>query len=317
VSPDDPSLGAFVVTWNRPAPLRRTLEALRHQTWPPDAIFVVDNGDGDAAAKVAQEVGNSEIGYRSTGGNIGEAGGVAFGMRWLVDLGFDWILVVDDDDPPWRDDILERLRLLIRRHGDDPKLGAVARSGARWDWRRGRPVAIADDELHGDVECDITGTGQQLIVRREVIETVGTFHEDLFVHRVDDTFCLRMTRAGWRFLVDGPLLAQIRAAKAVRWGQRGSVGRHLLRPPAWLGYYATRNYIAEMRRTFGRADLARREVGRAAMRSGVAWLGGLRYGAEVTRLQARAVLDAYRGRLGRTVEPVPKARDLAGAGTEP
>jgi glycosyltransferase involved in cell wall biosynthesis len=309
--PDAPSVGAFVLTWNRPAPLRRTLESLLRQTRPPDAIFVVDNGDSDAALRVAQEVGNGAITCRNTGGNLGEAGGVAFGMKWLAGLGFDWILVVDDDDPPWRDDILERLYLLIRRHGDDPKFGAVARGGHRWDWRRGRPVEIAADELRGDVTIDVTGTGMQLIVRREVIETVGTYHEDLFVHHVDETFCLRMVRSGWRLLAEGELMTQTRAAKAARGlSQPGFVRPHLRFLPAWRTYYSTRNYIAEMRRTFGRPDLARREVARAAARSAFAWLGGPRYGAETTRLQVRAVLDGYRGRLGRTIEPVPKDRDL-------
>ena len=305
----DPSVGAFVVTWNRPEELRRTLEALERQTWPPDAIFVVDNGDDDAAAQVAREVGHGEIACRRTGDNLGPAGGVAFGMRWLADLGFDWILVNDDDNPPWRGDILERLRLLIRRHGDDPELGAVARSGLRWDWRRGRAINVPDGELHGDVAFDVTGTGLQFVVRRDVIEKVGTYHEDLFFSREDELFCLRMVRSGWSLLADGELWAESRDAKARQFGPSGTLRRHLGQSPAWIGYYATRNYIAEMRRTFGRPDLARRETWRAGARSAAAWLRGLRYGMEVTRLQTRAVFDGYRGRLGRTVEPVPKSRD--------
>jgi hypothetical protein len=309
MSRSDPSVGAFVVTWRRPEPLRRTLEALRRQTWPPDAIFVVDNGDDDSASRVARIVGNGQIVCRRTGDNLGPAGGMAFGMRWLAELGFDWILVNDDDDPPWRDDILERLRLLIRKHGDDPKLGAVARSGLRWDWRRGRPTDVPDCDLHGAVELDVTGSGLQFLVRREVIETVGTYYEDLFFSREDEMFCLRMIGSGWKLLADGELLAQTRASKA-RAGHipSGSVRRHLRQPPAWRGYYATRNYIVEMRRTFLRPDLARREVGRSILRAAAAWLHGPRYATEVTRLQARAVVDGYRGRLGRTVEPVPKSR---------
>jgi hypothetical protein len=228
-------------------------------------------------------------------------------------LASNWILVNDDDDPLWRDDILGRLRLIIRRHGGDPRLGAVTRAGFRWDWRRGQPNHISDDELHGAVTVDITSGNQHPIVRREVIETVGTFHADLFFGRDDDTFCLRMVEAGWYLLADGDSWAEAREEKT-RSGVRrlGRVRRHLqLRgAPTWRGYYDTRNYITEMRRSFGRPDLARREVGRAAARSARAWLRGPRHGMEVTRLQSRAVFDAYRGRLGRTIEPLPKARDL-------
>src|SRR5262249_13325729 len=105
VSGSDPSGGAFVVTWNRPEPLRRSLETLLRQTWPPDAIFVLDNGEGDDALRVTQDVGGGRIPYRRTGDNLGPAGGIALGMRWLVELGFEWILVNDDDNWLWRDDI--------------------------------------------------------------------------------------------------------------------------------------------------------------------------------------------------------------------
>jgi glycosyltransferase involved in cell wall biosynthesis len=312
MSGPEQSVGAFVLTWNRPEQLGNTLGALLRQTWPPDAIFVVDNGHGDAAARVAREVGNGAIECRRTGENLGPAGGVAFGMRWLCELGFDWILVNDDDDELWRNDIIERLRLLIRDYGDDPELGAVTRTGYRWDWRRGLPIDVLDHELHGAVAVDVTGGNQHPMIRREVVETVGTFQEDLFFGRDDEMFCLRMIRSGWHLLADGDLWADTREAKA-RQGmpRRGPVYRHFQRPPAWRGYYTTRNYVAEMRRTFSRPDLARREIVRAAARSAAAWLRGPRYGMAVTRLQSRAVLDGYRGRLGRTVEPVPKTYERA------
>jgi GT2 family glycosyltransferase len=303
-------VGAFVVTWNRPEPLRRSLETLLRQTWPPDAIFVIDNGDGDAALRVTQDVGEGRIPYRRTGDNLGPAGGIAFGMRWLVELGFEWILVNDDDNCLWRDDILARLRTLIRRHRDDANVGAVARSGFRWDRRSGRMVVVSDRELHGEVAVEVTCGDLHPIFRREVIETIGPFHEDLFFGRDDEMYCLKMLRCGWSIVVDGDLWAEANVVKAQRgFTTQGPMRRHLNRPDAWTAYYSTRNYIAEMRRTLGRPDLARREVVRAAARAAVAWLGGPRRGAQATRLQARAVLDGYRNRLGRTIDPVPKARD--------
>jgi GT2 family glycosyltransferase len=309
MSAREPSLAAFVVTWNRPESLRTTLQALLAQTWPPDAIFVVDNGDGDAAAAVAREVGEERIKHRAMGENLGPAGGVAFGMRWVAGLGYDWIQVIDDDDPPPRDDVVERLRRLIARHADDPSLGGVGRSGSRWDWRRGRPQSIGDEELHGDVVVDWVGGNQMPTYRRDVIEAIGTYREDLFYGLDDVFFCLRLVRAGWYLLADGDLYRQTQDAKK-RAGVNppGRARRHFQQTPTWRSYYVTRNYIAEMRRSFGRRDLARREVGRAAGRSAAAWLHGPRYGLEVTRLQVRAVLDGYRGRLGRTLEPVKKPR---------
>jgi hypothetical protein len=122
-------------------------------------------------------------------------------------------------------------------------------------------------------------------------------------------FCLKLGRSGWRLLADGGLWAQTQDAKAhERWGRQGRVGTRLRRVPPWRRYYVTRNYIAEMRRTFDRPDVARREVVRALGRSAAAWRHGAHHGVEFTRFQTRAVLDGYRGRPGRTVEPIPKGR---------
>jgi hypothetical protein len=46
------------------------------------------NGDGDAASNVTHDIG-SQIWYRRTGENLGPAGGMACGMRWLTELGFE------------------------------------------------------------------------------------------------------------------------------------------------------------------------------------------------------------------------------------
>jgi glycosyltransferase involved in cell wall biosynthesis len=300
----DPTVGAFVVTWNRADELRETIQILQHQTWPPDAIFVVDNGDGESARHVAEEVG---VEYRHTGGNLGPAGGVAFGMRWLAALGFDWIHIGDDDDPMRSNDDLKCLRLLIRRHADDPTVGAVALSGFQWDWRRGRPARIPSTQLHGDVVVHTTVANQHPIVRREVVEAVGTFHDDLFFGIDDVTFFLRMSARGWRVLVDGDRwIDRLREQARPDVRPPGRVRRHRQRASNWREYYDTRNYIAEMRRTFRRPDLARWEAARVLGRCAAAWAGGPRYGAAVTRLQLRAVADGYRGRLGMTVPPVPK-----------
>lgn len=304
-----PAIGSFVVTFERPGELAGTLEALLGQSMPPQTVLVVDNGSSPEAAAVVEALSDPRVEYEATGDNLGAAGGLAHGFRRLHDLGFEWIHAVDDDDPPRTADTLERLGGLIGRHAG-AGLGAVAATGSRWDWRRGEHVRVTDGELAaaGDVDVDVVAGGQHLVLSREVVDAVGTPDPEHFFGFDDALYCLRMRRAGFRVMLDGPLTLEYRRLT----GRLGYVRDRPWRPrdayrDVWRRYYVTRNYIDGMLRTFDRPDLARREARKALLRSAAAWARGPRYGARFTRLQMRGVADGFRGRLGRRLEPVPKA----------
>ncbi len=300
-----------MVTYNRPAVLRTTVQALLDQTRQPDLILVVDNGEGSAATRVVDELEHPRVTYVSTGENLGSAGGVAFGFEWLTDRGFDWMHSVDDDDPPRTDDTVERLQALISRNLDD-RLGAVAASGSRWNWKIGQFDRIPDDELSGDIRIDTIGGNGHLTVRREVVQEIGPPAKEFFFGFYDPLYCLRIGQAGYRLMVDGDLLREYRTHAGRLDLRRETVWRP--RDPyhaVWRRYYVTRNYIYRMNRTFDRPDLARREARKALARAASSWMRGPRYGARFTTLQLRGVLDGYRGRLGRTVEPQPKPDEHA------
>ncbi|HEX6200749.1 MAG TPA: hypothetical protein VF150_10825, partial [Thermoanaerobaculia bacterium] len=234
--------------------------------------------------------------------NLGPAGAAAVGFERLAAAGCDWIAWIDDDDPPGVPDVFERLLAVAEAEGDD--LAAVGAFGSRFDWRRGRAVRLADRELRGVVEVDLLGGSAHPLFRTAAVEAVGLPDAALFFGLEEWSFALRLRRAGFRLAVDGEVMLGYRE----RAGRLGRRAVHPLLPPdpphaLWRRYYTTRNYIVLMRRTFGRPDLARRQVGRALARSASAWGRGLRYGLRFTRLELRAVADGWAGRLGRRVEP--------------
>lgn len=257
--------------------------------------------------RIVEAFGDDRIAYESMGANLGAAGGAAAGAARLLEAGYDWIHFVDDDNPPRTPTTLERLCQLIDRYPEPDGVGAVAGTGSRWDWRRGRHDRIPDAELLGDVDIDTTGGGQQFIVRREAMAAVGPPEADLFFGFYDPLYCLRIRTAGYRIVIPGEMALESRA----RAGRLDFERKPAFRPrdpehAIWRRYYVTRNYIHEMRRTFDRPALARREAFKALARSTTAWFRGPRYGARFTTLELRGILDGYRDRLGRTVEPVAK-----------
>jgi GT2 family glycosyltransferase len=301
-----PTIGSFILTYDRPDTLRRTIEAVLGQTSRPDLLAVIDNGTSPRTQEVAASFAGDGVVYQPTGDNLGSAGGTAYGMTWVIARGYDWAHSIDDDDPPRVRDVIERLRALINRQ-DDGRLGAVAAMGSRWDWHRGKYARIPDGELHGDLRVDTIGGNAHLTVCREVIETVGPPDRRLFFGFYDPLYSLSLGQAGWRLMIDGDLAKRVRAAagrldfhRPRSWRPRDPY--HAL----WRRYYVTRNYVHWMRRELGHPELARREAARALGRSVSSWARGPRYGARYTNLALRGIVDGYRDRLGRTVEPVAK-----------
>jgi GT2 family glycosyltransferase len=301
-----PTIGSFILTFDRPDALRTTIERMLAQTVRSDLLAVVDNGTSGRTREVAEAFAADGVRYVSTGENLGSAGGTAFGMEWIIAQGFDWAHSIDDDDPPHTLDMVQRLRALIDRQ-DDGRLGAVAAVGSRWNWKTGTYARIPDGELHGDVEVNTIGGNAHFTVSREVIETIGPPDRRLFFGFYDPLYSLTLGQAGWRLMIDGDLAHQFRAAA----GRLDLHRRRSWRPQdpyhaVWRRYYVTRNYIHYMRLHLGRPDLARREAARTMGRAVSSWARGPAYGARYTVLALRGIVDGYSGRLGRRVEPVAK-----------
>jgi GT2 family glycosyltransferase len=298
-------LGAFVVTHRRDEHLERSLRALLGQTRVPDRILVVDNAASGATEAVVRSLDHPALTYEASPANLGSAGGTELGQRRLHEAGFELVYFGDDDNPPRTPDTIERLIGLLVGSGSDA--GGAGALGARWDWSAGRLVRLPDGALEEVLEVDFIGGNHTMIMPRHAMDRVGFYNGELFFGYPDLEYCLRIRRAGYRLLVDGELMRRHRRES----GRLGLTVRRSPRPrrprsAVWRNYYTTRNYIAMMRTTFGRPDLARREAIRALGRALASWSRGPRYGAEFTRLQAKALADGYSGRLGPRVPPRAK-----------
>jgi GT2 family glycosyltransferase len=298
-------LGTLIVTYDRPAHLKESVELLLRQTLPANIIVIVDNGTAPETKKVVQNFSPQQVVYQSTGENLGSAGGTAYGVEWLYEQGCDLIHCGDDDDPPKTADTLERLVTLIEKSGTD--VGGVGAVGSRFDWHKGQLQRLPDEALRGVVEVDMVGGNGHLIVRRETVRVAGPPERRLFFGYPDLEYCLRIRQAGYRLLVDGELMHQYRAQA----GRLNLERRRNILPPRpynhiWRNYYTTRSYIFMMRHKFNRPDLARREALKALGRTVTSWARGPKYGAAFTGFQLRGIFDGYFGRMGRTIMPNPK-----------
>jgi len=91
------TVAAVVVTYNRKELLARCLDALLAQTYPLDAIYVVDNASTDGTREMIAERYPGRVHYTRLPKNVGGAGGFHEGMRIASAGNSDWIWVMDDD----------------------------------------------------------------------------------------------------------------------------------------------------------------------------------------------------------------------------
>lgn len=312
-------LFGVLVTFERPDELRATLGRLAAQSRMLDSLVVVDNSRSGSARDVLSAYPGRAV-YIHAGDNLGPAGGFALGMEHvLVEAeDSDWIFVLDDDDPPFFDDAIEKAAEFaaaqIRR---DPKTAGVGISGGRFDWKFGRVLRVGDAEIAGPVPVDhITGGGMPAY-RVAAVRDVGTFCADLFFGFEELEYGTRLCRAGYSLYADGD-----------EWRRRKVVKREMgLLPPekvsasrspslrvaplSWRRYYSLRNLTYLLRRRGGHPLALAVAFARGVLKPLVNMVLSPRESWPVLRLSWSAIRDGWTGRLGRRVEPDLRRVDVS------
>lgn len=301
-------LRAVMVTFRRPDELAASLAELASQTTWPAELLVIDNGSDPRTADL---VARCPITARvvDAGANLGPAGALALGCELALADGFDgWVLFLDDDDPPVLDDVVEQL-LALRARATGGPVGGVGIAGARYSRRAGRVARLGDQALHGIVEVDYVGGGQCPMYAADALRAVGGPRAEMFFGFDDLDLGVRIVDAGWRVVVDGDRLAQLRARhQALLAANPPAVAAG--RAVAWRRYYSARNLVAVARSAGGAtATVAAALRGLAAAASRLVRSGTL----VEARAEVVGVGHGLAGRHGRTVAPgdLPRWRSTA------
>lgn len=304
-----PKLLGVLITFRRPEQLSSTLRALASQMRPLDHLVVVDN---DASREVEEIIrrrypNGEAVEYVPAPENLGCAGGNALGMERV--LGFaedrDWIVLMDDDDPPFSPSLLGDLK----RFGEamltrDPRTAAVGLVGARFDWARARLDAmtrIAHGQEGDAVAVDAIGGGQFPLYLAGAVRSVAPYPSEYFFGFEDLDFGLRLREAGYSLYADASIWRE--AKKTDLRFDLDSRPSFRLPDLTWRRYYELRNIIYLLR-SFHRTGTAVRVslvrgFGKPLANLLVDPGASLRH----LRMNLLACRDAWTGRMGRTIDP--------------
>jgi len=207
-------VAVLVLSWNGREDTLACLRSLERVDYPELLLLVVDNGSSDGTADAVRRE-FPEVELLALEANLGFAGGNNAGIRRALELGADYVLVLNNDvevDPGFVTALLEESE---RRPGagalspkilyfDPPDL--VWFAGASFDPRSGyngrqRGYRERDDGRFDEVVETDRVCGAAMLVARPVLESVGVFDGELFAYSEDTDWSLRAHAAGYRHYV--------------------------------------------------------------------------------------------------------------------
>jgi GT2 family glycosyltransferase len=224
------------------------LESLRRVTHPSFDTLVVDNASQDGTPlQVRQHF--PEVAVIETGANLGFAAGNNVGLRYALERGYDYALLLNNDtvvDPDF-------LTLLISTAQQNPEAGVVGptiyyydqpdliwSAGGSINWKIGQTTMYTDPagpESAEQPRAVAFVTGCALLISRAAIERAGLLDERFFMYYEETEWCVRVGRAGFTIL-------HVPAAKI--WHK---IPLNARCDKEYIAYYMTRNRLLFLRLT--------------------------------------------------------------------
>lgn len=199
------SIAAVVVTYNRKDLLLECLNCLQAQDFSnaPQQnatldILVIDNASTDNTHEALQFlIEDKAIRYYNTGSNLGGAGGFNYGMRKAVELGYDYVWVMDDDCMPHDDTLFEFLNADAELQGDYGYLSSVCRwiDGSICTMNTQRhPLTKNVTDFSPKIQPITLASFVSLFVPSRIIKELGLPIKDFFIWSDDWEFTRRISR---------------------------------------------------------------------------------------------------------------------------
>ena len=201
-----PTIAAVVVTYNRKDLLLECLDCLQNQdfTDAPQAsktkldVLVVDNASTDETATILKPLADKEqILYFNTGANLGGAGGFNYGMRKAIELGYDYVWVMDDDCMPHKDTLQEFLKADAQLNSQYGYLSSVCRwtDGSICTMNTQRhPLTKNITDFSPELQPCTLASFVSLFIPARIIKELGLPIKDFFIWSDDWEFTRRISR---------------------------------------------------------------------------------------------------------------------------
>jgi len=204
-----PKVTTILLNWNRYELSRACIESLARVTYPNHSIVLVDNASADGSGpRLHRDF--PEIEYVQNHDNAGFSRGCNEGIKRALELGTDYVLLLNNDSIV-EPNFLEPLVSLLE--GDDSigmASGKIYLSDRRTLWFAGARVSRVagsvvvrghkqpDQGLFDHTEESKGCTGAMMFIRKRVIDLVGPLPPEYFFGTEEWDYSLTVRRAGFK-----------------------------------------------------------------------------------------------------------------------
>lgn len=234
-------IAVVVCNYNKCDFVVKCIESLLEQTIKDFDIYIVDNASTDGSVCTINKRFGTSVKLIQNEMNLGGSGGFNTGIRCVLERGYKYIILLDNDV------ILDAncISQLVVDMERNLEIGIMGAKILKMDYpdviQEFGPIVNFETmtfELShgGEKDSDILPHLQDcdyvpacaLIVRKEIVEKIGCMPEENFIYYDDITWCVRAKYAGYRVVAN---------SKAMVW-HKGGAG---INPTTFSNYYLTRN----------------------------------------------------------------------------
>ncbi len=255
LKPDSKSVAIIILNWNGYEVTRQCLKCyyklnLGHQ------IILVDNGSNDESGKnLAHEFPQLE--FVPLANNLGFAGGNNIALRRVIDQGYSFVLLLNNDTS-FHEDFITPLTDYMISH---PKVGAIQpkifyhfkpdiiwNAGTIYHSFIGMPKTIGENSVDEGAFDQLKQvdwlTGCAMLIRTSILSSVGLLDERFFAYYEDVDLSIRIRRAGHQLVFFPYVKIYHIAGQSLRLNKPNSEG--YLQPI--FHFYNLRNQLYVMRK---------------------------------------------------------------------
>jgi GT2 family glycosyltransferase len=241
----EPKVVIIILNWNGLSDTVRCLESIQDLDYTNYEVIVVDNGSNDNSVAYLNE-NFPWIVLIENEKNLGFTGGNNIAMRYAVANNGDYVWLVNNDTVLHANS----LRNLVSLAESSPSIGLATPvifyldnpdkfqfAGSYFDWKSFSLTYPNDeDEVGREFKNgkDVCLWGTALLIKRNVIETIGVFREEYFAYWEDTEYSLRALKHGFRNVV-------CRDAKIYH--KAGMIQREYWARGKYFFYYMSRNQM--------------------------------------------------------------------------
>ena len=207
---NNPKVSIIILNWNGKKDTIECIESLKKITYPKYEIILVDNGSTDGSVKCFKKL-YSEIEIIENKENLGFAEGNNVATRRVVEIGIDYVLLLNNDTVVDPDFLTESVKVLendtsIGIAGPTVyyynEKGRIQSAGGKICWYKGQtPHYTNKNNIKYNEIRDVDYImGCALLARSELFKKIGYLNKDYFAYWEETDWCVRAKKAGYRIV---------------------------------------------------------------------------------------------------------------------